>query len=181
MGEEDSNIFNDEDISQTASWSKTNIAVDSSEPLLNRLEEYNVFFSAPLDIDFLMLQHYEIYYQNTLSPKEGPSISYTNQDKETKKVKITDVDKTNELQQGSFEERKNEAVRATLKNMGGQGDSFTEEEKKLMIWYQYFFLGRGKPTSHMRFLSSISDDELKASIPQIFNRIVERAEELLGE
>ena len=181
VGEEDSNIFNDEDISQTASWSKTNIAVDSSEPLLNRLEEYNVFFSAPLDIDFLMLQHYEIYYQNTLSPKEGPSISYTNQDKEIKKVKITDVDKTNELQQVSFEERKNEAVRATLKNMGGQGDSFTEEEKKLMIWYQYFFLGRGKPTSHMRFLSSISDDELKVSIPQIFNKIVERAEELLGE
>ena len=68
-----------------------------------------------------------------------------------------------------------------MKDKSGNGDSFTEEEKKLMIWYQYFFLGRGKPTTHMQFLSSISDDELEETLPPVFKKIVKRAEELLGD
>ncbi|CKE98840.1 Yga2G [Streptococcus pneumoniae] len=50
-----------------------------------------------------------------------------------------------------------------------------------MIWYQYFFLGRGKPTTHMQFLLSISDDELTRNLPPVFEKIVNRAEELLGD
>ena len=50
-----------------------------------------------------------------------------------------------------------------------------------MIWYQYFFVGRGKPTTHMKFLSSISDDELKRTLPPVFEKIVKLAEELLGD
>lgn len=50
-----------------------------------------------------------------------------------------------------------------------------------MIWYQYFFLGRGKPTTHMKFLSLISDEELILNLPPVFNKIVESAETLLGD
>lgn len=147
----------------------------------NKLEEFNVYFSSPLDIDFLMLQHYKDNYLNTLSPIEGPVVSYNNSDGSSKKVKLSDLDCLDRLQLEGFNKRKEEAIRATLKDKSGSGDSFTEEEKKLMIWYQYFFLGRGKPTTHMKFLSSISDDELTRNLPPVFEKMVKRAEELLGD
>ena len=146
----------------------------------NKLEEFNVYFSSPLDIDFLMLQHYKDNYLNTLSPIEGPVVSYNDSDGSSKKVKLSDLDCLDRLQLEGFNKRKEEAIRATLKDKSGSGDSFTEEEKKLMIWYQYFFLGRGKPTTHMQFLSSISDNELKRFLPPVFEKMVKRAEELLG-
>ena len=70
----------------------------------------------------------------------------------------------------------NKAILETAKKY-----DFNEEEKELMIWYQYFFLGRGKPTTHMQFLSSISDDELTRNLPPVFEKIVNSAEELLGD
>lgn len=147
----------------------------------NKLEEFNVYFSSPLDIDFLMLQHYKDNYLNTLSPIEGPVVSYNDSDGSSKKVKLSDLDCLDRLQLEGFNKRKEEAIRATLKDKSGSGDSFTEEEKKLMIWYQYFFLGRGKPTTHMQFSSSISDDELTRNLPPVFEKMVKRAEELLGD
>ena len=147
----------------------------------NKLEEFNVYFSSPLDIDFLMLQHYKDNYLNTLSPIEGPVVSYNDSDGSSKKVKLSDLDCLDRLQLEGFNKRKEEAIRATLKDKSGHGDSFNEEEKELMIWYQYFFLGRGKPTTHMQFLSSISDDELTRNLPPVFEKIVNRAEELLGD
>ena len=147
----------------------------------NKLEEFNVYFSSPLDIDFLMLQHYKDNYLNTLSPIEGPVVSYNDSYGSSKKVKLSDLDCLDRLQLEGFNKRKEEAIRATLKDKSGPGDSFTEEEKELMIWYQYFFLGRGKPTTHMQFLSSISDDELTRNLPPVFEKIVNRAEELLGD
>ena len=147
----------------------------------NKLEEFNVYFSSPLDIDFLMLQHYKDNYLNTLSPIEGPVVSYNDSDGSSKKVKLSDLDCLDRLQLEGFNKRKEEAIRATLKDKSGHGDSFNEEEKELMIWYQYFFLGRGKPTTHMQFLSSISDDDLTRNLPPVFEKIVNRAEELLGD
>lgn len=138
----------------------------------NKLEEFNVYFSSPLDIDFLMLQHYKDNYLNTLSPIEGPVVSYNDSDGSSKKVKLSDLDCLDRLQLEGFNKRKEEAIRATLKDKSGHGDSFNEEEKELMIWYQYFFLGRGKPTTHMQFLSSISDDELTRNLPPVFEKIV---------
>ncbi|HEW7523224.1 Yga2G [Streptococcus pneumoniae] len=147
----------------------------------NKLEEFNVYFSSPLDIDFLMLQHYKDNYLNTLSPIEGPVVSYNDSDGSSKKVKLSDLDCLDRLQLEGFNKPKEEAIRATLKDKSGHGDSFNEEEKELMIWYQYFFLGRGKPTTHMQFLSSISDDELTRNLPPVFEKIVNSAEELLGD
>lgn len=147
----------------------------------NKLEEFNVYFSSPLDIDFLMLQHYKEHYLDMLSSKEGPVVSYADSGGNNKKVKLTDLDCIDKLQLEGLEKRIEEAKIATLKDKSGPGDSFTREEKELMIWYQYFFLGRGKPTTHMQFLSSISDDELTRNLPPVFEKIVNRAEELLGD
>ncbi|MBR3336750.1 MAG: AAA family ATPase [Bacillus sp. (in: Bacteria)] len=147
----------------------------------NRLEEFSVYFSSPIDIDFLMLQHYKEHYLDMLSSKEGPVVSYADSGGNSKKVKLTDLDCIDKLQLEGLEKRIEEAKIATLKDKSGPGDSFTREEKELMIWYQYFFLGRGKPTTHMQFLSSISDDELNRNLPPVFEKMVRRAEELLGD
>lgn len=177
----DGRILNDQDIARISSNQISDIL---SQPLLswiNHLEKFNVFFSAPLDIDFLMLQYYKDYYLETLSTNEGPVVSYTDENSDNKKIKLTKMDRTNDYQLIGFKNRISEAIQATLKDKSGPGDSFTEEEKELMIWYQYFFLGRGKPTTHMQFLSSISDDELTRNLPSVFEKIVNRAEELLGD
>lgn len=147
----------------------------------NKFEEFNVYFSSPLDIDFLMLKHYKTHYLKTLSSKEGPVVSYIDLEGNSAKVKLTELDCYDKSQVEGANNRKYEAIQATLKDKSGSGDSFTDEEKRLMIWYQYFFLGRGKPTTHMKFLSLISDEELILNLPPVFNKIVESAEILLGD
>lgn len=177
----DGRILNDQDIARISSNQISDVL---SQPLLswiNHLEKFNVFFSAPLDIDFLMLQHYKNYYLKSLSTNEGPVVSYIDENSDNKKIKLDKMDRRNDYQLVGFKNRIKEAIQATLKDKSGPGDSFNEEEKELMIWYQYFFLGRGKPTTHMQFLSSISDDELTRNLPPVFEKIVNRAEELLGD
>uniref|UniRef100_UPI003F68C6D1 ATP-dependent nuclease n=1 Tax=Streptococcus pluranimalium TaxID=82348 RepID=UPI003F68C6D1 len=177
----DGRILNDEDIARISSNQISDIFSQPLSSWINHLEKFNVFFSAPLDIDFLMLQHYKDYYLGTLSTNEGPVVSYIDENNDKKKIRLTKMDRTNYYQLIGFKNRISEAIQATLKDKSGPGDSFTDEEKELMIWYQYFFLGRGKPTTHMQFLSSISDDELNRNIPPVFEKMVRRAEELLGD
>lgn len=142
-------------------------------------EKYNIYFSRPLDIDFLMLKNYKDYYIKTLSEHEGPEIEYENSNKEMKKVKLVDYNPNDEFQKEGYSTRLKIAIKATLKDKGGKGDFYTDEEKELMIWYQYFFLGRSKPSSHMKFLFSITDDDLEKNTPEVFKKIVKRAEDIL--
>lgn len=177
----DGRILNDEDIARISSNQISDIFSQPLSSWINHLEKFNVFFSAPLDIDFLMLQHYKDYYLGTLSTNEGPVVSYIDENNDEKKIRLTKMDRTNDDQLTGFKNRISEAIQATLKDKSGPGDSFTDEEKELMVWYQYFFLGRGKPTTHMQFLSSISDDELKRTVPPVFEKIIKRTEELIGD
>lgn len=176
-----SRVLDDDEIDRIKDWKIDRPDNQWLEGWIKMLEKFNVFFSAPLDIDFLMLQHYKNYYLDMLSSKEGPVVSYADSGGNSKKVKLTDLDCIDKLQLEGLEKRIEEAKIATLKDKSGPGDSFTREEKELMIWYQYFFLGRGKPTTHMQFLLSISDDELTRNLPPVFEKIVNRAEELLGD
>lgn len=143
------------------------------------LEAYNIYFSEPLDIDFLMLKNYKDNYIKTLSVNEGPEISYEDCNNENKKVKLLDYNPNDKFQKDGYSNRLNIAMKATLKDKSGSGDFYTDEDKELMIWYQYFFLGRSKPTSHMNFLFNISEQELKDNAPDVFKKIVRRAEDIL--
>ena len=53
---------------------KNNSEIENMDAWLKHLEVYNVYFSSPLDIDFLMLEKYENFYKNTLEKNEGPEI-----------------------------------------------------------------------------------------------------------
>ena len=140
------------------------------------LEGYNTFFSSPLDIDFMMLECFGDVYKNMLSKNEGPYIKKTPGKDE--KRKIVDLEVASPLDH-DYLERVNKDIKNTLKENGGDGSTYNEEQHKLMVWYNYFFLNRGKPSTHYQALSTIEPDGLVDSAPEVLKRVVKRCEELI--
>lgn len=170
-----SGVLTDDELDNMVSWdvSKTT-GMDSWVGLL---EKYNVFFSSPLDIDFLMLENFAAEYISTLSEKEGPRITFNNTgNKETRKTQNL---KPEDFISSEYQERLLCDIRNTLKECGGNGITYTDEQKRLMIWYNYFFLNRGKPSTHISVLSQIEDTDLISRMPDIINRLLICAKELL--
>lgn len=152
---------------------RNNSEIENMGAWIKHLEDYNVYFSNPLDIDFLMLEKYENFYKNILENNEGPEIKIGEHYK-----KIKDL-KEEEKSSSEFQDRISKDIRNALKEKGGNGETYSEAQKELMIWYNYFFLNRGKPITHMLMLSSISDEDLKASVPDVFTRMFDRAKSML--
>ena len=157
-------------------FSEPQHSVDELNKWIDYLEKYNIFFSSPLDIDYLMLQTFKDEYTKKLSDKEkGPYIP----------------DKTTEKK---YEEYLSKAIRATLKGEDTDkddaeekspqfdGSTYNEHEKELMIWYKYLFLGKGKPLTHILHLPNIPDTELKGTLgTTVLKRIFDKIEELLND
>jgi energy-coupling factor transporter ATP-binding protein EcfA2 len=126
---------------------------------LGRLESYGVFYSAPLDLDFAMLQAFPEAYHGTADlgpriPAEGTT---------------------------QYDERLKGACKAVLKEHGGPGVTYGEREAESFIWYQYLFLGRGKPTTHWQALGTLTEEALRSACPAFLKRLLRRAAERLGE
>lgn len=140
------------DLDSMHKWdvSKTDILVGWIE----MLEEYDVYFSTPLDIDFAMLSTFKDQYISTLSDREGPRITGFGTLNNLKRDEIDkDVQKYNE----EFDEKIVTGVRATLKAEGGNGSTYSPAEQEQMIWYTYFFLGRAKPITHRLLFANNKD------------------------
>jgi len=145
-----------DDYQMTPEW------IDSMNNLwLQRLMEdkYNVFYSAPLDLDFLMLETFPYAYKETVP--RGPSIP----------DRVLHPDKYAEKIKGG--------ITAALKNEKATGHTYTEEQHELMVWYNTLFLGRSKPSTHIEALLKLDDDDLIMFIPDIFCRLVTRVKEIL--
>lgn len=125
------------------------------------LKKYNVFYSSPLDLDFLMLEHYPEIYKKAIPKEGGPRIPKKEEELEKFVIKVEN------------------AVAATLKSKKAKGETYTEEQKELMIWYNYHFLGRGKPVTHMNALSLMNDEKIKENIPLVLAEIFNKIEEIL--
>lgn len=169
-------IISEEDLKGMNEWDTKQ--TERMENWINSLEKFHVFFSAPLDIDFLMLEHYGDFYKKKLSSREGPRfMEKVDGTKKQNSVKKAEKEEMTE----AFCERIQEGVRATLKECGKDGSTYTLEQKKLMIWYSYFFLQRGKPTTHIEVISGLSREQLKEDMPPIFEKLIKDAEKLLQE
>lgn len=136
---------------------------------LEKLKKYHVYFSAPLDIDFLLLMHYESIYKSLCNANEGPRIA--------KQKKGKDIETL--FSDGSFSKKIKKYIKAVLKDKGGNGSSYSNEEKQLMPWYEYFFLNRGKPITHVKALSLIESDKLLDKIPLVFEEMFKDARKQL--
>lgn len=146
---------------------------------INMLEKYNVFFSSPLDIDFLMLENLKEKYKDTLSEKEGPRI--TNKDVNGKNVTVMIRDIENDEPESQvYQERIKCDIKNTLKECGGEGATYSDAQRKLMIWYTYFFLNRGKPSTHISALSQLDESDLLPNMPDVISRLIDAAKKLLN-
>ncbi|MBS4203523.1 ATP-dependent nuclease [Lederbergia citrea] len=126
---------------------------------INKLEIEDVFFSYPLDIDFSMLKEFEEEYHQTM--KQGPR----------------DIEDENSTQ---FNKKLQSSIHATLKSSTALAKTYSDEEKKIMIWYNSLFLGRGKPSTHIAALADIETTKLLEKAPAELIRLANRIREKIG-
>lgn len=126
---------------------------------IRKLEEEDVYFSYPLDIDFSMLKNFQHEYQSTMV--HGPRIP---EEEESEQY--------NKKLQGSIE--------ATLKNEAALAKTYSSDEKKLMIWYNSLFLGRGKPSTHIAALKDVENFTLLDNAPEELLRLIENVKIKVG-
>ncbi len=159
----DDKILSDEDFEEMHTWDiKEKESRDNLYTWVKRLKKYGVYFSAPLDLDFLMLQHYTDFYKQEIPAGGGPRIPDSDDEPD------------------KFLEKVETAVKATLKSNEAEGIAYTEEEKQLMIWYNYHFLGRGKPSTHMRVLSGMTPEQITNGLPDVLKSIFKKISSLLN-
>lgn len=118
------------------------------------LEDYGVFFSDPLDLDFSMLKAFTDNYQKTAPINGGPRIPN----------KVSDPIK--------YEDKMEKCIRHTLKENGGNGNTFDNSEKELMLWYPYLFLDRGKPGTHILAMAELDRELFKSNMPTYLIKLV---------
>lgn len=148
--------------------------VKSIESWIIRLERYNIYFSNPLDIDFVMIEQFLDYYLMSLNSGEGPLIKVSENEKQKRIHELNDEEKKLEV----YVKRIEDSVKKTLKENGGSGETYNDIQKELMIWYNYFFLTRGKPITHLHALNYIEDKILIEKMPEIFKRISEKVKKI---
>lgn len=161
----ESGILLEEDFLGMHNWDVEKIETMAS--WIDYLKTFNVFYSSPLDIDYAMISTFKDKYINILSSSEGPRI------KGIGKINEIEIDDDN---RSEYEKRIDKDVRSALKDEGGDGVTYTSGEKELMIWYTYFFLNRGKPTTHLTMFSKnskISYDDFPECLRIFVNRIIQ--------
>ena len=118
---------------------------------LRALEEYGIFFSDPLDLDFSMLEAFPDAYQHLNPGGTGPG---------TSQAAIVN------------------AKKATLKKKGDDTlyeDNYDDEFR----WYPYLFLNRSKPETHIAALTRIAETDLAKDAPASLKAIIEHVKDKL--
>jgi len=123
------------------------------------LRKHGIFFSSPLDLDFLMLKAFPKAYQKVAGNSDGPRGL-------GKDGLFTDV-------------RVKKAVSAVLGNEGGDGGSYSDDECQLFPWYTYLFYSRGKPTTHTVAWLELDPEEQANYMPEPLKALLDRANTLL--
>lgn len=167
----DGSVMSDDSFEKMHLWSN-----DVISSWTEMLERYNVYFSNPLDIDFLMIESFLDAYLETLAKNEGPLIQIDEKQKQKRVQELNEYEK----QTSAYQERIESDVKRALKKNGGDGQTYTKEQKELMIWYSYFFLTRGKPVTHLQALNNLTEETLKDNTPEVFLKITDKVKLMLN-
>jgi hypothetical protein len=62
----------------------------------------------------------------------------------------------------------------------GQGALYPTDQTQALRWYRYLFLGRGKPSTHVRVLSSLTSEALSAGAPEELRVLLTSIAERIG-
>lgn len=123
---------------------------------LDLLESHGVFFSAPLDLDMLMLQAFPDEYTRLEGRATGPQ-------------------KTDE------EDRQVDAAKRALGKDGIGHEAYGSDALAHFPWYTYLFMDkRGKPASHLAALARINEPDLGRKCPEVLVRLFRFIGQSLG-
>lgn len=123
-------------------------------------DHYDVFFSAPLDLDFSMLMAFPQAYK-AQARGSGPRLP---------EPASPEYDK---------------AVRGRMAQvLGGdpgtdRGATYTDEERHLFPWFKCLFVDNSKPVAHMAAVVTIPREDLLEKAPPTLRRLVERVRVLV--
>ena len=125
---------------------------DEFEAVIAALQAEGVVFCSPLDLDMSMLNAFPDAYKQTEEDQTGPGA------------------KT--------------GFGAVL-GANGSADFYKASDHRIkwheeMRWYRYLFLGRSKPTTHLRALQGLDDATLCADMPKELRTVVSRIREAVG-
>ena len=165
------NIF-DNDISKALEDSPFDLENKYFMDLICFLENKDIIFSYPLDFDFMMLKSYRDKYINSLDNNEtGPKIKNLTNLKD-----ILDISQI--INNTEYLDKLKIAVQHSLKDEGGNGESF-KNDIHLLIWYDYFFLGKGKVNTHFKVFSKITEKEINDNLPTQLIVLIKKIEEFI--
>jgi putative ATP-dependent endonuclease of OLD family len=125
---------------------------------------FGVFFSAPLDIDFAMLEAFPSTYKE--QAEQGP--------------RLPNPVKAKEYQEAVLDRIKQVLAANPSKAPDSTGSTYSLAQRELFPWYKYLFLDGSKPVAHMRAMISLKDIELLKSIPLFLRELVDTATTLVS-
>jgi hypothetical protein len=147
-------VLSDAELESMHTWEVDSKAMT---PWLKDLERCNVFFSQPLDLDFMMLEKFPSEYMKMA--KKGPKIP------EEKTKYQTSVDAV---------------INAVLGEENNGRKTYSAAQFKLFFWYRYLFLNRSKPAIHLMALNEIPVRDLTKNAPEVLLRVITRMKKKLG-
>lgn len=127
-------------------------------------EEFGIFFSYPLDLDFAMLEAFPMAYKGLAPPPQGPRLPA----------------RGSSNYQDAVVQRMKQVLAADVSNAPADlGVTYADSQQELFPWYKYLFLDGSKPVAHMRALLKIDGETLAKEAPEVLRRLVSRARELV--
>lgn len=147
---------------------KKNEAILKDDAWINYFaEQFSVFFSAPLDIDFAMIESFLPYYKAIVSDdgRRGPN--------------LPSFDDANFLPE--CEKRMKQVLSSTPEDIPQTLlAAYSDNQKKLFPWYKYLFVEGSKPATHMRALLKISGRDWAEKTPACLSSLIAAAKNKLG-
>ncbi|OWJ96275.1 hypothetical protein B6S59_07075 [Pseudomonas sp. A46] len=127
-------------------------------------ENFNIYFSEPLDIDFSMLKCFPEVYKGQAPSRGGPRLPA-----EEPELSLALIDRMRQVL----------AADAT-KAPGTLGASYEKDEVELFAWYKYLFVDGSKPVSHMRAMIELEDTNWIAKAPQTLKELIDCAKDIVN-
>lgn len=137
---------------------------------------FNLFLSAPLDLDMMFLSAFEETYR-ALPPKGyGPRVPSDEPKRSAYLAKATDVVLGGPDDEG---EEETGAARPPSGTTGTtRGVTYDQALRSLFPLYRYLFLSGSKPVAHARALATLEDADLASKCPSMLRRLVLKARDL---
>ncbi|AFZ24370.1 hypothetical protein Cylst_2133 [Cylindrospermum stagnale PCC 7417] len=128
-----------------------NEPIDENHPSIKILESFGVFYSAPLDLDMIMLSSFPDAYKAIIDNRSRPRIP----------------DKNNANYNDDMD-----GVKKAVLGKDANLSTYSEELQELLPWYRYLFLSKSKPSTHLQALCKIDNKDLKQKTPPVLERLL---------